>query len=67
MANVLLTTKCNLSCPYCFAQERLGDDHKLAMSISNVEKVIEFLKRRAILSSAPWAESQPCIPNFRAS
>ncbi len=45
MANVLLTTKCNLSCPYCFAQERLGDGHKLAMSISNVEKVIEFLKR----------------------
>ena len=45
MANVLLTTKCNLSCPYCFAQERLGDGHKLAMSMSNVEKVIEFLKR----------------------
>jgi MoaA/NifB/PqqE/SkfB family radical SAM enzyme len=45
MANVLLTTKCNLSCPYCFAQERLGDDHKLAMSMSNVEKVIDFLKR----------------------
>ncbi len=45
MANVLLTTKCNLSCPYCFAQERLEDDHKLTMSISDVEKVIDFLKR----------------------
>lgn len=45
MANVLLTTKCNLSCPYCFAQERLGDNHKLTMSISDVEKVIDFLKR----------------------
>jgi MoaA/NifB/PqqE/SkfB family radical SAM enzyme len=45
MANVLLTTKCNLSCPYCFAQERLGDGRKLAMSIENVSKVIDFLKR----------------------
>jgi len=45
MANVLLTTKCNLSCPYCFAQERLGDGQKLIMSMSNVEKVIDFLKR----------------------
>ena len=45
MANVLLTTKCNLSCPYCFAQERLGDGHKLAMSVENVTKVIDFLKR----------------------
>jgi sulfatase maturation enzyme AslB (radical SAM superfamily) len=45
MANILLTTRCNLNCPYCFAQERLGDDHKLAMSISNVEKVIAFLNR----------------------
>jgi MoaA/NifB/PqqE/SkfB family radical SAM enzyme len=45
MANVLLTTKCNLNCAYCFAQEKLGDDGKLAMSMSNVEKVIGFLNR----------------------
>jgi MoaA/NifB/PqqE/SkfB family radical SAM enzyme len=45
MANVLLTTKCNLNCPYCFAQERLGGGRKLAMSMSDVEKVIDFLNR----------------------
>lgn len=45
MANVLLTTRCNLKCPYCFAQERLADGQKLAMSMSDVEKVIDFLKR----------------------
>lgn len=45
MANVLLTTKCNLNCAYCFAQERLADGDKLAMSMSNVEKVIGFLNR----------------------
>lgn len=45
MANVLLTTRCNLKCPYCFAQERLSDGHKLTMPMSNVEKVVDFLKR----------------------
>lgn len=45
MANVLLTTRCNLKCPYCFAQEKLADGQKLTMSMSNVEKVIGFLKR----------------------
>ncbi len=45
MANILLTTRCNLKCPYCFAQEKLGSGQKLTMSISDVEKVIGFLKR----------------------
>jgi len=45
MANVLLTTRCNLSCEYCFAKEKLYADHKLAMSMSDVEKVIGFLNR----------------------
>lgn len=45
MANVLLTTRCNLQCPYCFAQERLADGNKLTMAMSDVEKVIGFLKR----------------------
>ncbi len=45
MANVLLTTRCNLKCPYCFAQEKLGDGQKLTISLSDIEKVIGFLKR----------------------
>ncbi|MGA2168552.1 MAG: radical SAM protein [Terracidiphilus sp.] len=45
MANVLLTTRCNLRCPYCFAQEKLSDGQKLTMSMADVEKVIAFLKR----------------------
>ncbi len=44
MANVLLTTRCNLKCPYCFAQEKLSEGQKLSMSMSDVEKVIAFLK-----------------------
>jgi MoaA/NifB/PqqE/SkfB family radical SAM enzyme len=45
MANILLTTRCNLKCPYCFAQEKLGAGDKLTMTIGDVEKVIGFLKR----------------------
>jgi MoaA/NifB/PqqE/SkfB family radical SAM enzyme len=45
MANVLLTTRCNLKCPYCFAQEKLSEGQKLSMAMADVEKVIAFLKR----------------------
>jgi MoaA/NifB/PqqE/SkfB family radical SAM enzyme len=44
MANILLTTRCNLKCPYCFAQEKL-DGKRISMAMSDVEKVIDFLKR----------------------
>jgi hypothetical protein len=45
MANVLLTTRCNLKCPYCFAQERLDREQKLNMALSDAVRVIDFLKR----------------------
>lgn len=45
MANVLLTTKCNLDCAYCFAKQKLQDSRNQTMSLDDVGKVIEFLKR----------------------
>lgn len=45
MANVLLTTCCNLHCAYCFAQERLQENRSQVMSLADVAKVITFLKR----------------------
>ncbi|MGA2152026.1 MAG: radical SAM protein, partial [Geobacteraceae bacterium] len=44
MPNVLLTTRCNLSCKYCFAQEKLTGK-RMHMPMENVRQVIEFLKR----------------------
>jgi MoaA/NifB/PqqE/SkfB family radical SAM enzyme len=45
VANVLLTTKCNLHCAYCFAQEKMRDSRNRTMSLDDVAKVIDFLKR----------------------
>ncbi|UCG59878.1 MAG: radical SAM protein [Phycisphaerales bacterium] len=45
MANILLTTLCNLRCGYCFARERMVQKPSQTMSMENVEKVIDFLKR----------------------
>lgn len=44
MPNILLTTRCNLSCPYCFAQEKLTSQ-RMDMPMENVLRVIDFLKR----------------------
>ena len=44
MPNILLTTRCNLSCKYCFAQEKLSST-RINMPIEAVQKVIDFLKR----------------------
>ena len=44
MPNILLTTRCNLSCKYCFAQEKLSST-RLNMPLENVRRVIDFLKR----------------------
>jgi len=44
MPNILLTTRCNLACSYCFAQEKLSST-RMNMPMEYVQKVIEFLKR----------------------
>lgn len=61
MANVLLTNLCNRKCPYCFAMQKvygregsvenpkiktsLRNNDNRYMTINNLKKVIEFLKR----------------------
>jgi len=41
MANIMLTKRCNLKCPYCFAEEfvnKSGDD----ISIENFKVALDF-------------------------
>jgi sulfatase maturation enzyme AslB (radical SAM superfamily) len=42
MANIFLTNKCNLKCPYCFAKDIMNvqDD----MSLENFQQAIQFIK-----------------------
>lgn len=43
MANIFLTRKCNLKCPYCFADEFVNKANE-EYTLENVRKAIEFIK-----------------------
>lgn len=43
MANIFLTRKCNLKCPYCFADEFVNKANE-EYTLENVKKVIDFIK-----------------------
>jgi hypothetical protein len=45
MANVLLTTGCNLACPYCFANEKMGPSRRRHMTLADVDKLLAFFRR----------------------
>lgn len=44
MANILLTYRCNLRCPYCFANEFVGKENT-DITIENLLKVVSFITR----------------------
>lgn len=41
MANIMLTKRCNLRCPYCFAEEFVGKSSE-DITIDNFEKALDF-------------------------
>ncbi|WP_251231550.1 radical SAM protein [Adlercreutzia aquisgranensis] len=45
MANIALTHKCNLRCPYCFAGEFVGEADE-SISLESFDAAVEFLTRR---------------------
>ncbi len=63
MANILLTTRCNLRCKYCFAQEKLSAKLK-HMSLENVRKAIAFLKRSEFPLFRVMGGEPTIHPNF---
>lgn len=44
MANIFLTKKCNLKCPYCFADEFVNKEND-EISIENFKNAINFIKQ----------------------
>ena len=45
--NILLTEKCNQSCNYCFAKQKMRRAEKEEMSLEDVRKIIYFLKKNS--------------------
>ena len=48
MANIAVINYCNLSCPYCFADEFLTEDKKQIMTMEQLEKILEFIGRTTV-------------------
>ncbi len=43
MANIFLTRKCNLKCPYCFADEFVNKENE-EITVENFKKALDFIK-----------------------
>ncbi len=43
MANIFLTRKCNLNCPYCFASEFVNKENE-EVTLENFNKILNFIK-----------------------
>ena len=49
MPNIMLTYRCNLHCPYCFANEFVNKQNT-DISVSNFRKAVDFLTRTGTAS-----------------
>jgi len=48
MPNIMLTYRCNLRCPYCFANEFIGGSSE-EITLENFDKAVEFLTRQGAI------------------
>lgn len=64
MANIFLTSKCNLKCPYCFADEFVNKEFS-EFSIENFKKVVEFIKTKSDERIGLIGGEPTLHPNFR--
>ncbi len=72
--NLIITDRCNRSCPYCFAREKVrlagGGKHTRVMSFEDLEYCVEFLVRSGqgelkLLGGEP--STHPEFPRFVAA
>ncbi len=45
MANIALLNYCNLSCPYCFANEFITNEKKQILTLEQLDKILDFLAK----------------------
>ena len=45
MANIAVTTYCNLKCPYCFADDMICEDKKQNITISQLQEILQWISR----------------------
>ncbi len=64
MPNIMITKRCNLSCPYCFANEfvnKAGD-----MPLEALEKILDFILRDGLTHNVGLIGGEPtCHQQFR--
>ena len=64
MVNLLITLRCNHSCSYCFAKEKMHSYSSMDITIKNLDKVLDFLVRSRC-SVLQLAGGEPTIhPRF---
>lgn len=64
MANIFLTRKCNLKCPYCFAEEFVNKENE-EVTIENCKKIIDFIKKNGNKKFGLIGGEPTLHPNFR--
>jgi len=62
--NVILTNQCNRNCPFCIAQKNTNKTKNSFLSLSNVEKAIDFCKQEDIKTIALTGGEPTLHPNI---
>lgn len=48
MANIAVNNYCNLSCPYCFANEFIKEEDRSMITVEQLNKILEYLARTPV-------------------
>lgn len=62
--NVILTNQCNRNCPFCIAKKNTNKTKNSFLSLSNVEKAIDFCKQEDIKTIALTGGEPTLHPNI---
>ena len=66
MPNIMITKRCNLSCPYCFANKFVNNTAEGDMPLDVLEKVLEFVLRDGSVRKVGLIGGEPsCHRRFR--